>query len=433
MLRRRQIARDDDELAVAGAVVKGGKLHEDAGGTPLGHRWHHCPVFTSRIPQRAPDREPTSPPGRAQPATSARVPALGLALWAVAVLALHGVLLTGWPAAVAPLRVDAPRVLTVRQLAAAPIAARAPAVPEPSAPQRPGAVARSSSTQAAQAAQAALAAQAASASTVAAATTAQAVAPATAAAASAPVPAPAAASDDDEPLQLAAAAAPRAAAPPAAASAPPTYRTRIPPSAVLRYDLRRGALGGEGELRWQHDDGRYELQLQGSVLGLSLLSQSSRGGFDAAGLAPERFLDRRRGREQRAANFQRERGLITYSGDAAQHPLLAGAQDRLSWMVQLAAIVDADPARWQPGTQVEMAVTGSRGDSDVWTFTVSGREAVELAGGRPIEALALAREPRKPHDTSVQVWLDPARHHLPVRLRLSNGRDGDALLFVLVP
>jgi hypothetical protein len=385
-------------------------------------------VFTSRIPQRAPDREPTSPPGRAQPATSARVPALGLALWAVAVLALHGVLLTGWPAAVAPLRVDAPRVLTVRQLAAAPIAAPAPAVPEPSAPQRPGAVARSSSTQAAQAAQAALAAQAASASTVAAATTAQAVAPATAAAASAPVPAPAAASDDDEPLQLAA-----AAAPPAAASAPPTYRTRIPPSAVLRYDLRRGALGGEGELRWQHDDGRYELQLQGSVLGLSLLSQSSRGGFDAAGLAPERFLDRRRGREQRAANFQRERGLITYSGDAAQHPLLAGAQDRLSWMVQLAAIVDADPARWQPGTQVEMAVTGSRGDSDVWTFTVSGREAVELAGGRPIEALALAREPRKPHDTSVQVWLDPARHHLPVRLRLSNGRDGDALLFVLVP
>lgn len=390
-------------------------------------------MFTSRIPQRAPDRELTSPPGRAQPATSARVPALGLALWAVAVLALHGVLLTGWPAAVAPLRVDAPRVLTVRQLAAAPIAAPAPAVPEPSAPQRPGAVARSSSTQAAQAAQAALAAQAASASTVAAATTAQAVAPATAAAASAPVPAPAAASDDDEPLQLAAAAAPRAAAPPAAASAPPTYRTRIPPSAVLRYDLRRGALGGEGELRWQHDDGRYELQLQGSVLGLSLLSQSSRGGFDAAGLAPERFLDRRRGREQRAANFQRERGLITYSGDAAQHPLLAGAQDRLSWMVQLAAIVDADPARWQPGTQVEMAVTGSRGDSDVWTFTVSGREAVELAGGRPIEALALAREPRKPHDTSVQVWLDPARHHLPVRLRLSNGRDGDALLFVLVP
>ena len=399
-------------------------------------------MFTSRIPQRAPDREPTSPPGRAQPATSARVPALGLALWAVAVLALYGVLLTGWPAAVAPLRADAPRVLTVRQLAAAPIAARAPAVPEPSAPQRPGAVARSSSTQALQASQApmpaltaleAQAALAASASTVAAATTAQAAAPATAAAASAPVPAPAAASDDDETLQLAAAAAPRAATPAAAASAPPTYRTRIPPSAVLRYDLRRGALGGEGELRWQHDDGRYELHLQGSVLGLSLLSQSSRGGFDAAGLAPERFLDRRRGREQRAANFQRERGLITYSGDAAQHPLLAGAQDRLSWMVQLAAIVDADPARWQPGTQVEMAVTGSRGDSDVWTFTVSGREAVELAGGRPIEALALAREPRKPHDTSVQVWLDPARHHLPVRLRLSNGRDGDALLFVLVP
>lgn len=281
---------------------------------------------------------PATSDGRRR-ACAARAHVLGLAFWAVAVLAAHGVLLAGWPVVVPRVQSEPLRALTVRQLAAAA----------------------------------------------------------------------------------------------GAAAAPPTYRTRMPPSAVLRYDLRRGALGGEGELRWQRDGDRYEMQLQGTVFGLTLLWQTSRGGFDAAGIAPERFLDRRRGREQRAASFQRERGLITYSGDEARHPLLPGAQDRLSWMAQLAAIVEADPPRWRPGAQVEMAVSGSRGDSDVWTFTVTGLETIALVGGRTLEALALKREPRKPFDTAVEVWLDPGRHHLPVRMRLSNGRDGEALQFVLIP
>jgi hypothetical protein len=28
------------------------------------------------------------------------------------------------------------------------------------------------------------------------------------------------------------------------------------------------------------------------------------------------------------------------------------------------------------------------------------------------------REPRRPYDTQAQVWLDPARHHLPVQALL---------------
>ena len=102
-------------------------------------------------------------------------------------------------------------------------------------------------------------------------------------------------------------------------------------------------------------------------------------------------------------------------------------------MVQLAAIVDADAARFRAGEQVEMAVTGSRGDTDLWTFTVTGQEAVELVGARLDRALLLKREPRKPYDTRVDVWLDPGRHHLPVRIRLSSERGGEALDFVLRP
>ena len=346
---------------------------------------------------------PATSDGRRR-ACAARAHVLGLAFWAVAVLAAHGVLLAGWPVVVPRVQSEPLRALTVRQLAAAP-------APEPGhePEHEPGFEAEAEPAAVAEAAQE--------------------VAPEPGEARPARLAAvvdatlPAAA-------QAGVAAATMAAG---AAAAPPTYRTRMPPSAVLRYDLRRGALGGEGELRWQRDGDRYEMQLQGTVFGLTLLWQTSRGGFDAAGIAPERFLDRRRGREQRAASFQRERGLITYSGDEARHPLLPGAQDRLSWMAQLAAIVEADPPRWRPGAQVEMAVSGSRGDSDVWTFTVTGLETIALVGGRTLEALALKREPRKPFDTAVEVWLDPGRHHLPVRMRLSNGRDGEALQFVLIP
>jgi hypothetical protein len=35
------------------------------------------------------------------------------------------------------------------------------------------------------------------------------------------------------------------------------------------------------------------------------------------------------------------------------------------------------------------------------------------------------REPREPHDTSVQVWLDPQRRHLPVRALQQSGENDE--------
>ena len=57
-----------------------------------------------------------------------------------------------------------------------------------------------------------------------------------------------------------------------------------------------------------------------------------------------RFTDTRIRRATVAANFQREAGVngggkISFSGSAQELPLVPGVQDRVSWMVQLAAIV----------------------------------------------------------------------------------------------
>jgi len=210
----------------------------------------------------------------------------------------------------------------------------------------------------------------------------------------------------------------------------PTYRTQFPPAASLRYDLRRGFLSGTGELQWKPGaEKHYELRLEGHVAGLSILVQTSQGSIDEAGLAPLRYVDQRR-RDTRAANFQRDKGRITFSGPAVEFPLLPGSQDRLSWMVQLGAILNAEPQRATSGARVAMFIVGARGDGDVWVFRFAGTESVDTGLGT-LHAVKFTREPRKPYDTQVEVWLAPAHSHLPVRAKLTSAPDGSSLELLL--
>jgi len=228
-----------------------------------------------------------------------------------------------------------------------------------------------------------------------------------------------------------AASAPGADPPPATVlsegAPPPPYPTRIAPPFRLRYDLKRGAQTGTAELRFESGPNGYELSFDGSLPGPGAIGLVSRGALGADGLAPERFVDRRRGRDRHAANFDRAAARITYSGPQVIQPLPPGAQDRLSWLVQLPAVVDADPARWIAGARVSIFVSGARGDADVWNFVVQGRESVELTSGQVPDTLRLARAPSRPFDTQADVWLDPARHHLPVRARLTTLPGGETL------
>jgi hypothetical protein len=221
------------------------------------------------------------------------------------------------------------------------------------------------------------------------------------------------------------------AAPPApAASAaidaegapPPLYATQLPPPLTLRYELRRGRLSGSGDLHWRPEAGRYGLRLEGSVMGLSVLTQDSSGALVAHGLAPERFTDQRARRPMVAANFEREAGRIRFSGPSHEVPWQPGVQDRLSWMVQLAAVAQAEPQRLAAGERIVLQVVGARGDASTWAFRSLGPETLTLFA-EPIETVRLLREPRHPYDTRVEVWLDPARHHLPVRAAMGSGDD----------
>ncbi len=199
----------------------------------------------------------------------------------------------------------------------------------------------------------------------------------------------------------------------------PVYRTRIPPAMTLNYEMHRGAWSGTGELQWRPTASGYQARLEGRIAGFSILTWVSQGGFDAAGLAPVRYTDRRRGKGEQAANFQREAGKISFSGPSTEYPLLQGAQDRMRWIIHIAAIASADPKRLASGSRLTMYVVGARGDAEAWAFLVQGSEEV-VTGNSTVRATKLLREPRKPHDTRVEVWLAPSLHYLPVRARLTN-------------
>jgi hypothetical protein len=212
---------------------------------------------------------------------------------------------------------------------------------------------------------------------------------------------------------------------------PPLYATRVPPPVTLHYAVRHNGREGRAVLDWQHDGSAYRLTLDAQAAdGRPLLAQASTGSFDANGLAPLRFVDRRAQGRQRAANFRRDIGRIGYSGPAHEHPAWPGAQDRLSWLAQLAAIEAA--AEPSPDALV-LFVADATGQAGLWRLL----RQVEAAD--PADTVHWRREPPRPEGLRIDLWL-PARGAGPValagwpqRLIFTVPRSGDVLELVLQP
>ncbi|MDP4302699.1 DUF3108 domain-containing protein [Leptothrix discophora] len=224
----------------------------------------------------------------------------------------------------------------------------------------------------------------------------------------------------------AAAAAPAPAAP--ATTAASAASAISPPAPVrLDYALKRGAISGEARLVWRHDGQRYTLDLEGQLpLIGTLMHQHSEGGFDAAGLAPLRYTEKRLRRSERAVSFNRpadgQPGRITFSASTGEAALRAGAQDRVSWMVQLAARLAGTATLPPSGSRIEMDVASAGGDVQDWHFVLQGRAADGSWHWR--------RDTGEPDATQAEVWTDPAGGHWPRRVRLTE-RQGEPIELVL--
>jgi hypothetical protein len=244
----------------------------------------------------------------------------------------------------------------------------------------------------------------------------------------APVPPPAPAAAPPVPPPRPVVPRPRPAAAPAAV--PPPAHTPWPdsltawPSAVLHYEVAvqaRGiALAGTARLDWQQDGQHYDARLELSGPGMHPRVQQSTGAISAAGLVPERFSDR--SRSEQATHFDRAGGRIVFSNNRPQADWVAGMQDRLSVVLQVAMLAAAQPARFAPGNEVAIPTATTR-EAGEWLFRVRGEEELELPGGN-VRALKLERLPRGEYDQRFELWLAPGQAYAPVRLRLTNSDGG---------
>ena len=194
----------------------------------------------------------------------------------------------------------------------------------------------------------------------------------------------------------------------------------VPGSVRLKYKVETNKFpySASADLLWQQDGERYEARLELSVFGQARV-QTSQGQVTSEGLAPIRFSDKFR--SEVAAHFNREKGKVTFSANTPDVPLLGGAQDRLSVLIQVAAMIAGDPGHYPQATTLTLQTIGPR-DADTWLFTVGLQEKLSLPGG-DLDTLKLIRNPRQEYDQTVELWLAPALGYLPARIRIteSNG------------
>ncbi len=209
----------------------------------------------------------------------------------------------------------------------------------------------------------------------------------------------------------------------AAAELPATVA--LAPAVDWRYLLLQDSRRGHARLNWQPGGAVYALRLERELGGRALPGSRSEGRLDPQGLSPERFTQQRPGRpgmaprDAAATNFRQgeKQDQVSFSASAEQVPMPDGVQDRISWWLQLAAIVAAAPQQFQPGRELRMMVIGLRGEAREWVFEVLDRQDLELPIGLIQQAVHLRRAALGPYSGEIELWLDPARHHLPVRLQ----------------
>jgi hypothetical protein len=205
---------------------------------------------------------------------------------------------------------------------------------------------------------------------------------------------------------------PLALATPSAAAAGMPDASRLPARGTIHYRVDRGDQGfmiGQSTHDWVVVDGVYRITAVTETNGLVALFKpfrielESRGTVTAAGLVPEQFSSRRKGRatgEQAEFDWQQMQVRV---GQRPAQALSTGAQDLLSFPYQLGLLPDL-----ASGTLMPVA-TGKKYEQ--YRFEVVGDEDVETPAGS-FRSLHL----RVGGVSPTELWLAYDRSLLPVKI-----------------
>ena len=191
----------------------------------------------------------------------------------------------------------------------------------------------------------------------------------------------------------------------------PSAALAAPPQRVdIGYEIaRNGLVLAEVTQRLEHDGRSYKLSETWKGRGVFALrgeaNRSSQGAVAADGLRPQKFEDKRSGRDTQHAEF-----------DPAAKTATLQRQDRLSFIWTFAFSPPTGP--------VTVSVADGKGTTS-YTYEPAGRERVKTPAGE-FNALKLVKRRGKPDDRVTEIWLAAERNYLPVRVLVVD-KDGTRL------
>ncbi|HSN20610.1 MAG TPA: DUF3108 domain-containing protein [Usitatibacter sp.] len=191
----------------------------------------------------------------------------------------------------------------------------------------------------------------------------------------------------------------------------------LPERLSIDYRLTAGLLDAHATYRWRRKGDVYRITGEGEAVGFFRLFmegqifQESEGTITAAGLRPERFLEKRSGREDEGLEFDWLKHTVTLErGDDRKTAPLAG--DTVDWLTMIFELAHVPPRARGAGLNLHVYTQRKLYDFDL---KVLGLEEIEIPLGK-VRALHL-RHVDPDDGRTIDVWLGVDQHYLPVKLR----------------
>ena len=207
--------------------------------------------------------------------------------------------------------------------------------------------------------------------------------------------------------------------------APAQYAVRAPESVRIEMALVRtkpdaSQNHGIGSIIWTVKDGRYSMSIEAGldllITSFNLYKMTSEGRLDKFGITPEISTEARRTRASTATHFHHDDKTISFSSSSKIVAMDDGAQDKASFLMQLAAIGYADEKQIFAGKEIELQVAEEK-DAALFHFLVIGKEELNTKLGKmPTWHLLRAPKPGT-YNSQLDIWLAPELGWYPVQIR----------------
>lgn len=203
------------------------------------------------------------------------------------------------------------------------------------------------------------------------------------------------------------------------------YAVKAPESVMIEMALVRTKPDatqnfGVGSINWTVKDGKYSMSIEAGldlvITSFNLYKLTSEGRLDKFGITPEISTEARRTRASTATHFHHDEKTISFSASSKIVTMDDGAQDKASFLMQLASIGYADEKQFYEGKEIEIQVAEER-DAALFHFLVLGKEDINSKLGK-ISTWHLLRAPRPgTYNSQLDIWLAPEFGWYPVQIR----------------